>query len=285
ECRNSSGEFEAMRDEHLLQQRDKNRASVAWVKNHIENLKENCLVKLLSELTWEAPEKIIYRFVEAGLRPEDIMDRLIRFSRAQDILRNDNELGKNALGITVERDKGNPNLYHAVMKAVKTDLTILDIVPPADSWLGAKTKSKAVDFVCAHCGHEVGSFQGKLRNHCPNCLWSLHVSNSQCRGLMKPIEVESVSEGQRRVTQQCIKCGLVKKITAKPDDNADNDCEPVVQDSEGLKRQARGSRHRNSLSLFFPMLLGDGMLASGGLGLAFVMLSLLVIITKFSKNS
>ena len=30
-------------------------------------------------------------------------------------------------------------------------------------------------FICAHCGKEVEPLGYTSRNHCPFCLWSLHV--------------------------------------------------------------------------------------------------------------
>ena len=52
-------------------------------------------------------------------------------------------------------------------------------------------------FLCAHCHNTVpGSAPGTVhRNHCPHCLWSLHVDlktgdrRSACRGPMEPVAV------------------------------------------------------------------------------------------------
>ena len=51
-------------------------------------------------------------------------------------------------------------------------------------------------FICAHCGKEVEPLGFTSRNHCPFCLWSLHVDvhpgdrANQCKGQMEPIRVE-----------------------------------------------------------------------------------------------
>ena len=57
------------------------------------------------------------------------------------------------------------------------------------------TKNDA-SFVCAHCGKEVKPLGYSSRNHCPFCLWSLHVDNNPgdrentCRAPMEPIFAE-----------------------------------------------------------------------------------------------
>ena len=51
-------------------------------------------------------------------------------------------------------------------------------------------------FVCAHCGKTVEPLGFTSRNHCPFCLWSLHVDinpgdrANECRGQMEPIRTE-----------------------------------------------------------------------------------------------
>ena len=51
-------------------------------------------------------------------------------------------------------------------------------------------------FICAHCGKEVVPLGYSSRNHCPFCLWSLHLDinpgdrASECGGSLEPIRVE-----------------------------------------------------------------------------------------------
>ena len=33
-------------------------------------------------------------------------------------------------------------------------------------------------FICAHCGKEVEPLGYTSRNHCPGCLWSLHLDEN-----------------------------------------------------------------------------------------------------------
>ena len=51
-------------------------------------------------------------------------------------------------------------------------------------------------FICQNCGKEVLPLtDGSYRNHCPFCLYSLHVDiipgdrASDCGGIMKPIKI------------------------------------------------------------------------------------------------
>ena len=57
-------------------------------------------------------------------------------------------------------------------------------------------KKHNTGFVCQNCGAEVAPQNVSERNHCPHCLYSLHVDlnvpgdrKSVCHGKMKPIAV------------------------------------------------------------------------------------------------
>ena len=85
-----------------------------------------------------------------------------------------------------------------------------------------KFKKVTEDFICEHCGQKV---QGDgYTNHCPFCLYSKHVDVhpgdrlETCGGLMKPIDVEMLSDGYI-ITHQCEKCGYIKKNKAAKVDN------------------------------------------------------------------
>lgn len=70
------------------------------------------------------------------------------------------------------------------------------------------------DFVCENCQLEVKG--SGFTNHCPQCLYSKHVDNNpgdrlnQCRGLMRPIKIESKS-GQYILIHKCLRCGEEKR--------------------------------------------------------------------------
>lgn len=63
-------------------------------------------------------------------------------------------------------------------------------------------------------------------NHCPRCLYSLHVDINpgdrlaKCGGLMEPIKIESVGK-EFIITHKCVKCGYEKRNKSSFDDNLD----------------------------------------------------------------
>ena len=93
-------------------------------------------------------------------------------------------------------------------------------------------KTENTGFICARCGAEVLPLtNGSYRNHCPFCLYSLHVDNipgdraSACLGLMKPVGVRSNSKKGWQIVHRCEKCGAEKVCRAAEDteqpDNSD----------------------------------------------------------------
>lgn len=68
-------------------------------------------------------------------------------------------------------------------------------------------------FTCANCGAEVlPTTCGAPRNHCPFCLYSMHVDihvgdrANPCRGLMKPIGVVTEARKEYVIIYRCVKC-------------------------------------------------------------------------------
>ena len=82
-------------------------------------------------------------------------------------------------------------------------------------------------FICAHCGKEVKPLGYTSRNHCPYCLWSLHVDELPgdracvCRGLMKPHAVLSHPKKGFVITHKCTVCGAEKNNRSQQDDDMD----------------------------------------------------------------
>ena len=56
------------------------------------------------------------------------------------------------------------------------------------------------DFICLNCGKKVSKLHVTSRDHCPFCLYSLHVDinpgdrQNPCKGLMKPIGIEKFKD-------------------------------------------------------------------------------------------
>ena len=85
-------------------------------------------------------------------------------------------------------------------------------------------------FVCAHCGKRVEPLGFTSRNHCPFCLWSLHVDENPgdranpCMGQMEPVRVEPDPRRGVVIVHRCTRCGQIRRCRAayeakvQPDD-------------------------------------------------------------------
>lgn len=75
-------------------------------------------------------------------------------------------------------------------------------------------------FVCAHCGRKVEPLGYTSRNHCPFCLWSLHVDilpgdrANSCGGSMEPIRVEPDAKKGYVIIHRCTICGELHRNRA-----------------------------------------------------------------------
>ena len=90
-----------------------------------------------------------------------------------------------------------------------------------------KTHPCTDSFTCRVCGWPVvsqGAGSGH-RNHCPNCLWSIHLDNepgdreSGCRGRMEPIGVWVRKNGEWAILHRCTVCGRISCSRIAADDN------------------------------------------------------------------
>lgn len=75
-------------------------------------------------------------------------------------------------------------------------------------------------FTCVHCGREVEPLGYTSRNHCPFCLWSLHLDEnpgdraSECGGSMEPVWAEPDPKRGYIITHRCTKCGALRRNKA-----------------------------------------------------------------------
>lgn len=81
------------------------------------------------------------------------------------------------------------------------------------------------DFVCKNCGFKVEGTG--YTNHCPKCLYSLHVDEdvpgdrlSKCLGLMEPVGIE-MKKGKYVIIHKCTKCGKIMRNKMSEEDNFD----------------------------------------------------------------
>ena len=82
-------------------------------------------------------------------------------------------------------------------------------------------------FTCKNCGWPVvsGGAGTEHRNHCPNCLYSVHLDEqpgdrkSDCHGRMEPIGVWVRKGGEWAVIHRCTVCGKISSNRIAADDN------------------------------------------------------------------
>ena len=92
----------------------------------------------------------------------------------------------------------------------------------------AQRNDMEVGFERAHCGREVftEALGTKHRNHCPWCLWSLHLDDRPgdraafCGGDMEPVAVEVRRSGEWALIHRCRGCGALGANRIAGDDNA-----------------------------------------------------------------
>ena len=90
-----------------------------------------------------------------------------------------------------------------------------------------KTHPCTDSFTCKVCGWPVVSAGAgsSHRNHCPNCLYSVHLDNrpgdraSSCHGRMEPIVVWVRKSGEWAVIHRCKSCGKIHANRVAADDN------------------------------------------------------------------
>ena len=75
-------------------------------------------------------------------------------------------------------------------------------------------------FTCLHCGREVEALGFTSRDHCPFCLWSVHVDvnpgdrANTCGGAMEPISARPDARHGFVVLYRCQKCGELHRNRA-----------------------------------------------------------------------
>ena len=90
-----------------------------------------------------------------------------------------------------------------------------------------KTHACSDTFVCKVCGRTVipENAGSDHRNHCPNCLSSLHVDidpgdrASDCGGIMEPVAVWVRNGGESPTIRRCKRCGVLHSTRVAADDN------------------------------------------------------------------
>lgn len=124
-----------------------------------------------------------------------------------------------------------------------------------DFWV----RSQEGPFVCGHCGQAVPSDAPgtEHRNHCPRCLWSLHVDisagdrRSGCQGPMEPVAIAVRYKGEWALVHRCARCGQIRLNRIAGDDNElalmSLAVRPLAQPAFPLSGLAAGTQHMTTL--------------------------------------
>ncbi len=110
------------------------------------------------------------------------------------------------------------------------------------------------EFTCLRCGAPVRPLKnGSIRNHCPECLWSLHVDRvpgdraEGCGGLLQPVGLEGSPSAGFTIVFRCERCGAERRNRAADDDPEQPDRWEVLVELSGRGHRSprdRGSRRR-----------------------------------------
>jgi len=82
------------------------------------------------------------------------------------------------------------------------------------------------EFTCINCGKEVSKLNYTTRDHCPYCLYSIHVDinpgdrANSCKGKLKPIGIEKFKDSYK-IIYRCEKCNQIHKNVVANDDDMD----------------------------------------------------------------
>lgn len=117
-------------------------------------------------------------------------------------------------------------------------------------------------FICTNCKKEVstlGHIGTHQRNHCPFCLFSMHVDEQPgdrqagCHGKMIPIGLTFKNEGEGKVGELmlihlCEKCGKISINRLAGDDDIER-VQQVYEESEGLDESLKNKIEEEGIRL------------------------------------
>jgi hypothetical protein len=90
-------------------------------------------------------------------------------------------------------------------------------------------------FICAYCSKDVPALDnGSYRNHCPYCLYSLHVDinpgdrANTCQGILKPVGVEYSGKKGWIILHRCQRCAETRRNKAALDDSVSDDYDLII---------------------------------------------------------
>lgn len=82
------------------------------------------------------------------------------------------------------------------------------------------------EFTCINCKIKVEKLKYTSRDHCPKCLYSLHVDNipgdreNPCKGVLEPVGYININN-KEQIIYKCKKCNKEIRNIIAEDDNRD----------------------------------------------------------------
>lgn len=121
-------------------------------------------------------------------------------------------------------------------------------------------------FECKCCGRTVvpAGAGSEHRNHCPNCLSSLHVDieagdrESDCGSIMDPVSVWVRKTGEWAIIHRCRWCGALSSNRVAADDN------PMKLMSIAMKPLSTPPFPLERIEEMTALMGGDGAISRGG---------------------
>lgn len=168
--------------------------------------------------------------------------------RAQDLLaRSTSRKAQKQLGAWLDASA------QGALKAAVLDIALrsgVDLPEEAALWPGKRLLRRALgresaarvrknpiardeSFECQNCGRHVPIHGRTARDHCPYCLYSLHVDvvpgdrAEDCGGLLKPERLEQ-RDGKLIIHYRCVRCGAERRNRALTDGDPPDDWQALV---------------------------------------------------------
>ena len=97
------------------------------------------------------------------------------------------------------------------------------------------------EFICLNCGKKVEKLKYTSRDHCNNCLYSIHVDvvpgdrSNTCKGMLVPVNILQTSKKGKVIIYRCSKCGKEVRNIVANDDNNDTIYSIIEKYSKGIK--------------------------------------------------
>ena len=96
------------------------------------------------------------------------------------------------------------------------------------------------EFICINCGKKVEKLKYTSRDHCNECLYSIHVDifpgdrKNECWGTLVPINIIETSKKGKVIIYKCSKCGSQVRNIVAQDDNIDTIYKIIEKYSKGI---------------------------------------------------